>query len=59
MHLAPFALRIFFPQELEALLHYNGLTVCERYGDWDQSPLGEDSPMMIFVCKRRDSQGTA
>ena len=29
----PLARRLFFPQELEALLHYNGFTILERYGD--------------------------
>lgn len=47
------ALRFTFPQELEALLHYNGFTVLRRYGDWDLSPLTGDSPSIIVVCRRR------
>lgn len=50
---APLARRLFFPQELEALLHYNGFTAIERYGDWDRSPLTEDSTVMIFVCQKQ------
>lgn len=53
-HRAPLALRQFFPQELEALLHYNGLVVRERYGDWDGSPLAAQSPLMIVVCVAAD-----
>lgn len=50
---APLALRSYFPQELENLLHYNGFTVEARYGNWDFSPLTEASPMLIYLCKRR------
>jgi SAM-dependent methyltransferase len=51
VRLAPLARRRFFPQELEALLHYNGFKTLHCYGDWDRSPLTETSPMMIFVCQ--------
>jgi SAM-dependent methyltransferase len=47
---APLALRYTFPQEMEALLHYNGFTVVERYGDNDGSPLTNRSRLMIYVC---------
>jgi 2-polyprenyl-3-methyl-5-hydroxy-6-metoxy-1,4-benzoquinol methylase len=50
--LAPLARRLFFPQELEALLHYNGFAVVERYGDWDGAALERESPRLIFVCAR-------
>jgi SAM-dependent methyltransferase len=53
MQHAPLALRVFFPQELEALLHYNGFDVVERFGDWDRSPLTQSSPMIICVCQSR------
>jgi SAM-dependent methyltransferase len=48
---APLARRRFFPQELETLLHYNRFQVLHRYGDWDRSPLTDQSPLMIFVCQ--------
>ena len=48
---APLTLRLFFPQELEALLHYNGFEVIERYGNWDRSPLQADSPTIIVACR--------
>lgn len=50
---APLALRLFFPQELDALLHYNGFDIIERFGDWNRSPMTKDSPMMIYVCQLR------
>jgi SAM-dependent methyltransferase len=53
VRVAPLALRYNFPQELEALLHYNGFSVVERYGDHDGSPLTNDSRLMIYVCRKR------
>ena len=42
--------RYFYPQELRALLHYNGFKILEEYGDFDDSPLDSESDSMIFVC---------
>jgi len=47
------ALRYVFPQEMEALLFYNGFEILSYYGDWDRQALTEDSPRMIYVCRRR------
>jgi SAM-dependent methyltransferase len=46
-------LRLVYPQEMEALLHYNGLVIRDAYGDWDRRPLDDDSPRMIYVCRAR------
>ena len=46
------ALRYTFPQELDALLHYNGFEVVRRYGDWNLEPLGAASPSIIVVCRK-------
>jgi hypothetical protein len=46
-------LRYVFPQELEALLHYNGFTLLHRYGHFDKRPFAPDSPLMVCVCKKR------
>ncbi len=48
------ALRYVYPQEMEALLHYNGFRIREAYGDWQQSPLTAASPAMIMLCEKRD-----
>jgi SAM-dependent methyltransferase len=53
LRVAPLSLRYIFPQEMEALLHYNGFKIVERYGDYDSSPLTGDSPMQVYVCKKR------
>ena len=47
------ALRYVFPQEMEALLHYNGFQIRQCYGDWQQEPLMATSRYMIYVCQRR------
>jgi hypothetical protein len=53
LQVAPLSLRYYFPQELEGLLHYNGFTVIERYGDNDASPLTNESRLLIYVCRKR------
>ncbi len=47
------ALRYVYPQEMEALLHYNGFEIRTCYGSWQQEPLIASSPAMIYVCQRR------
>ncbi len=47
------ALRYVFPQEMEALLYYNGFQIRSCYGSWQQEPLTATSPAMIYVCQRR------
>jgi SAM-dependent methyltransferase len=46
------ALRYVFPQEMEALLFYNGFRIRECYGDWAAGPLTADSPYMIYICQQ-------
>jgi SAM-dependent methyltransferase len=47
------AVRFTFPQELEALLHYNGFTIISQYGDWNLEPLTAASTSIITVCRKR------
>jgi len=47
------ALRYVFPQEIEALLFYNGFQIRSCYGSWQQEPLTATSRYMIYVCQRR------
>lgn len=47
------ALRYVFPQEMEALLHYNGFQIRACYGSWQQEPLTDASRLMIYVCQHR------
>lgn len=48
------SLRYTFPQEMDTLLHYNGLTVTARYGNWDCSPVTAASPELIYVCRKTE-----
>ena len=47
------AVRYTFPQELAALLHYNGFTIIRQYGDWNLEPLSAASTSIIVVCRKR------
>jgi SAM-dependent methyltransferase len=51
---APLQQRMFFPAELDALLHYNGFSVSGLYGDYDSRPLRPDDRLMIVVCQGAD-----
>jgi hypothetical protein len=48
----PLAHRQFYPQELEMLLHYNGFTVTERYGDFACGPLRSESETILLHCRK-------
>ena len=47
------ALRYVYPQEMEALLFYNGFQIRTSYGSWQQEPLTANSRSMIYVCQKR------
>jgi SAM-dependent methyltransferase len=47
------ALRYVYPQEMEALLYYNGFQIRTCYGNWQQEPLTATSPSMIYVCQKQ------
>jgi SAM-dependent methyltransferase len=47
-------MRIYFPQELDALLWHNGFAIEDKYGDADRHPFDALSGMQYFVLKLRD-----
>jgi hypothetical protein len=49
----PLSLRCYFPEELSALLHYNGFSVAARYGDFARGPLTSDSESQIVIARIR------
>ena len=49
--IARIACRFTYPQELEALLHYNGFRIIEQYGDWNKGALTASSEHIISVCQ--------
>ncbi len=50
---APLAHRQFFPQEWEALLHYNGLQTVKVFGDFHGGPLERTSDVMVWHARKR------
>src|SRR5262245_42157261 len=47
----PLHLRQLFPQELPLLIESGGFRLLDRYGDYDRSTLGRDSPRQICICE--------
>lgn len=47
---APADLRVLYPRELEALLHYNGLDVLARFGDFARREFTRASLLQNVVC---------
>jgi SAM-dependent methyltransferase len=47
-------MRIYFPQELDALLWYNGFAIEHKYGDEDRRPFDARSDMQYYILKLRD-----
>lgn len=49
----PLSQRQFFPAELVMLLHYNGFSIEQRWGDFSRAPLTNDSESQIVVARAR------
>ena len=47
----PLSLRIFYPQELDGLLEYNGFAIEHKYGTYGEDAFRGDSPKQIVVCR--------
>jgi SAM-dependent methyltransferase len=46
-------LRMYFPQELDALFHYNGFAIEHKYGSLDRAPFDARARTQVFVLARR------
>jgi hypothetical protein len=46
-----FEMRQFFPQEIDALLWYNGFVIEYKYGSYDESEFSSASPKQLIVCR--------
>lgn len=46
-------MRILYPQELDALLVYNGFAIEAKYGNYDETPFESASPKQLVVCHKR------
>jgi SAM-dependent methyltransferase len=45
-------MRIFYPQELNALLFYNGFVMDAKFGDYDETSFQAESRRQLIVCRR-------
>jgi hypothetical protein len=43
-------MRIFYPQEIDALLKYNGFTIEKKFGNYDEITFRSGSPKQIIIC---------
>ena len=46
-------MRMYFPQELDALVKYNGFVIDDKYGDYDHTAFGTQSEKQLMVCAVR------
>jgi SAM-dependent methyltransferase len=51
--MTPLAHRQFYPQEIEALLHYNGFEITACYGGFDERAPSRDSILQVIHAKKR------
>ena len=47
-----FDLRMYYPHEMDIIFDKAGLIIKEKYGDYNFSPLTDDSSLQIYVCKK-------
>lgn len=50
-----FLVRYFYPYEVEHLLVRCGFRLVEVFGNFDRSPLRDDSPEMVFVAEKEEA----
>jgi hypothetical protein len=46
-------MRIFYPQEFDALLHYNGFALESKFGSFEGESFESGSPLQIAICSAR------
>jgi SAM-dependent methyltransferase len=49
-HAVPLDMRMFFPAEIDALLHYNGFRIEAKFGDHEKVPFCDSSRKQIIVA---------
>lgn len=46
-------MRMYFPQELDALIKYNGFAIDDKYGSYDRTTFDSQSEKQLVVCSVR------
>ena len=49
-HSHPLNMRCYFPQEMDALLNYNGFKIVNKFGDFKKDAFNSNSMKQIFEC---------
>ncbi|MDX2109083.1 MAG: hypothetical protein SFY80_02465 [Verrucomicrobiota bacterium] len=49
-------MRIYFPQELKALLRYTGFEVSEKFGGYEKEPFSTTSSKELIIAKTQRRQ---
>ena len=44
-------MRMFFPQELDSYLEWNGFNIINKFGSFEEETFSDNSEKQIFVCK--------
>ena len=44
-------MRLFFPQELDAYLKWNGFNIIKKFGSFEEEAFNDNSEKQIFVCQ--------
>lgn len=44
-------MRMFFPQELDAYLEWNGFNIIHKYGGFEEDTFDDNSEKQVFVCQ--------
>ncbi len=47
-----FKMRQFFPQEIDALLKYNGFQIEQKFGDYAETKFASNSPKQLIICQK-------
>ncbi len=47
-------MRMYFPQELDAYLNWNGFRIAHKFGNFKEEKFTKDSDKQIFVCKLKN-----
>ncbi len=55
----PLAHRQLYPQEIEALLHYNGFSIERRFGDFEKGKFDASSDTLVAICRAHGRQPRA
>lgn len=46
-----FEMRQFFPEEIDALLWYNGFLIEHKYGSFDEREFSSNAPKQLIICR--------